>query len=49
MNELLDLIVKEQLLNCLPEDVRVWVRKRKPKSSCEAGELAEDFLQARDA
>ena len=48
LDELLDLIVKEQLLNCLPEDVRVWVRERKPKSSCEAGELAEDFLQARD-
>ena len=46
---LLDLIVKEQLLNCLPEDIRVWVRERKAKTSAEAGELAEDFLQARSA
>ena len=45
--ELLDLIVKEQLLNMLLEDVRVWVTERKPKTSGEAGELAEDYLQAR--
>ena len=36
------------LLNCLAEDVRVWVRERKPKSSEEAGQFAEDFLQARE-
>jgi hypothetical protein len=35
--------VKEQLFNCLPEDVRVWVHDGKPKSSEEARELAEDF------
>lgn len=41
-------MVKEQLLNCLPEEVRVWIRERKPKNNDEAGELAKDFLQARD-
>ena len=41
-------MVKEQLLNDLPEDVRVWVRERKLKRSDEVGELAEDFLQARE-
>ena len=46
-DELLDLVVKEQLVNCLPEGARVWVRERKAKTSAEAGELAEDFLQAR--
>ena len=46
-DELLDLMVKEQLVNCLPEGARVWVRERKAKTSAEAGELAEDFLQAR--
>ena len=46
VDELFDLIIKEQLLNCLAEDVRVWVRERKPKDSNEAGQLAEDFLQA---
>ena len=47
--EVFDLLVKEQLLNCLPEDARVWVRERKPKTSIEAGELAEDYMQAREA
>ena len=44
--ELLDLVVREQFLNSLPEDARTWVRERKAKSSVEAGELAEDFFQA---
>ena len=48
MDALFDLMVKEQLLNCLPEEVRVWIRERKPKDSEEAGELAEAFLQAGD-
>ncbi|ETW98513.1 MAG: hypothetical protein ETSY2_42715 [Candidatus Entotheonella gemina] len=48
LDALFDLMVKEQLLNCLPEEVRVWIRERKPKDSEEAGELAEAFLQARD-
>ena len=43
----MDLIVRVQLLNSLPEDARVWVRERKAKTSEEAGELAENFLQAR--
>ena len=47
-DELQDLMVKEQLLNMLPEDVRVWVQERKPKTSAEAGELAEDYMQARE-
>ena len=45
--ELLDLMIKEQLLRMLPEDVRIWVNERKPKNSQEAGELAENYLQAR--
>ena len=39
---------KEQLLNCLPEEVRVWIRERKAKDSEEVWELEEAFLQARD-
>ena len=45
----LDLIVKEQLLSALPEDARLWVSERKPKTSKEAGQLAEDFLQVRQS
>ena len=45
--EVKDLVVLEQLVNTLPEEVCVWVRKRKPKTSTEAGELADDYQQAR--
>ena len=47
LDALFDLMVKKQLLNCLPEDVGVCVRGRKLKSSDEVGELAEHFMQAR--
>ena len=37
MQEVRDVVVKEQLLGVLPEEVQVWVRERKPASSGEAG------------
>ena len=40
-------MVKQQLLVALLEDVRLWVTERKPKGSAEAGQLAEDYPQAR--
>ena len=30
----------------LPDDVRVWIMERKPKTTAEAGQLADDYLQA---
>ena len=47
VQEVVDAVVKEQLLQSLPEDVRVWVSERKPATSAEAGRLAENYLQAR--
>ena len=47
VQEVRDVVVKEQLLGVLPEELRVWVRERKPASSAEAGQLAENYLQAR--
>ena len=44
MEELLDTIVKEQLVDTLPQALQVWVCER---SSKEAGELADSYLQAR--
>ena len=41
--DILDIFMKEQLINTMPEDVRLWVRKHKPETSEEA---AEDFIQA---
>ena len=40
-------MVIEQLLNTLPEEIDVWVKERKPKTSMAAEELADDYLQAR--
>ena len=47
--KVVDVIIREQFLNTLPEDVRVWVKERQPATSKEAGRLAEDYLQARKA
>ena len=44
--EVRQLVVKEQLLNTLSVDIRVWVSERIPTPSAEAGQLAEDYLQA---
>lgn len=48
-DEVRDLVVKEQLLNTLPENIRIWVKERKPKTSLEPEQLADDFVQARIA
>ena len=37
----------EQLVSTLPKNVRIWVKERKPKTSTEAGQLADDYTQAR--
>jgi predicted transcriptional regulator len=47
VEEVLELIATEQLLEALPTNVRIWVRERKPKTATEAGQLADDYVQAR--
>ena len=47
MEEIKDRVVMEQRINTLPGQVRVWVKERKPTSSREAGQLADDYIQAR--
>ena len=47
LEEIRDKVVLEQLVNSLQEEVRVFVKERKPKSVEEAGILADDFTQAR--
>ena len=44
-----DAQVKEQFVKVLPEDVKAWVKERKPRTSEEAGRLAEDYRQVRKA
>ena len=47
VEELKDMVILEQLVNTLPDDVRVFVKESKPKSSAEAGRLADDYIIAR--
>ena len=42
-----DKIVTEQLVNTLPDPVKIYVREHKPTSSNEAGQLADNYVQAR--
>ena len=42
-----DAVVKEQFVEVLPEEVKVWVKEWKPKPTQEAGRLAEEYQQAR--
>ena len=48
VQDVFDIMIKQQLMSCLPEDARVWVSERKPKTSEEAGGLADDYMQARE-
>ena len=41
------MVVTEQFVDVLPDNIRVWVKERKPRSSEEAGRLAKDYRQAR--
>ena len=42
-----DELVKEQFVEVLPEEVKVWAKERKSNTSEEAGQLTEDYRQAR--
>ena len=44
--QVIDLMVREQFLEGLPEDVRLHVSERKPETSGEAAQFAEDYIQA---
>ena len=45
--KVVDVVVKEQFIEVLPEEAKVWVKERKPETSEKAGSLAEDFRRAR--
>ena len=44
---MVDVLVKEQFVELLPEEVRVWVKERKSRTTQDAGRLAEDYRKAR--
>lgn len=45
--EVLDQVILEQFLKTLPDDIRVFVKERRPATSKEAGGVADDYIQAR--
>ena len=48
MEDVREVAVKEQFMNSLPTDKRLWVLEKKPKSCIEAGELmADEYEQVR--
>ena len=47
MDAVAEEIVTEQLLNTMPNDLRIWIGERKPKTYHEAGRLADDYALAR--
>ena len=49
VEEVGDVLVMEQFLESLSRGVKIWVRERRPKSVLEAGELADQYDQARKA
>lgn len=46
-DELVDVIIREQLVNAMPRDLQLRVRERKPKTAEEAGTIADDIISAR--
>ncbi|CAK6437526.1 unnamed protein product [Pipistrellus nathusii] len=44
--QMMELLVLERFLGTLPEEVRKWVRSRRPKNSREAGILVANLIQA---
>ena len=47
VEEMSEVIVMEQFLNTLSPEMQVWIRERRLKSTLEAGELADQYTQAR--
>ena len=41
----MEVLVKEQFVEVLPEEIRVWVKERKPRTTQEAGRLAKDLYR----
>ena len=41
------MITMEQLTECMPTGLRIWLKERKPKALEKVGELADDYISAR--
>ena len=47
LEDVMNAVGKEQFLNTLPTDKKLWVLDRKPETCVQAGELADEYEQAR--
>ena len=47
VDDVIELVAIGQLLETLPTGPRIWVRERKLQTAAEAGQLADDYVQAR--
>ena len=47
VEDVMNAVGKEQFLNTLPTDKKLWVLERKPETCVQAGELADEYEQAR--
>ena len=47
LDEVSEVVVTGQVLTSMPEDIRIWVREKKPATAAEAGQLTGDYIQAR--
>ena len=45
--EICEMMVMEQLMESMPTDLKIWLKERKPKTTLEVGELADDYVTAR--
>ena len=46
IEDMREAVVVERFINTLPDNIRIWIKERKPTTSLEAGQLADDYLQA---
>ena len=47
--DLEEMVLTEQFMQMVPDDLRVWLKERKPESQRKATELTDDFVQVRRA
>ena len=45
--DICEVIIMEQLTECMPTGLRIWLKERKPKTIEQVGELADDYISAR--
>ena len=45
--DICEIIIMEQLLECMPSGLQIWLKERKPTTIEEIGELADNYISAR--